>query len=202
MSDVTAHPPIESPAGPSSLRHRLRARLSGIPWGVWLLMAIIGYNLVGSVVGMFDTSEWDDGTGARALGLPVLWWLILVGSTSFYSVNLLGLYHRHPLLRQLWVVLTTLVIVVSIFRSAQMIARQAFPSDLSGWDYVPTVIAVVVLLGLRTPATRRWFGLECPTCGSLQVVAGNLFYSRIRCKACKHRWHRRDVRAINPAVFD
>lgn len=202
MSDVATHSPIESPTQTSSSR-RLWARLRSVPWGVWLLVFVIGSNIIGFATRMSDPRQWVAVTNDLVLGQPVIWWMVLVMGGLFHGLNLLGLHRRHPLLRQLWMVLPMFSVVSSL--AVVLIngaVTQEWPADPRWFDPVATGFVVALFIGLHTRATRRWFGLECLACGSPRVGAANLIYSRLRCKACKHRWHRSEVKAINPAVFD
>lgn len=55
---------------------------------------------------------------------------------------------------------------------------------------VGLVLAAVVALG--TVSARDYFGLRCPTCGSMRARAAGFCFSSCRCRDCGAAW---DVRA-------
>lgn len=201
MSDIATHSPIESPTQISSPR-RLWAWLRSVPWGVWLLVFVIGHNIVGFAERLSDARDWVHGSGYRVIGQPFEWWVIVVSVTVFFGLNLLGLYHRHPFIRLLWAALLFVLLAAIVVNLVALIVLPGSSSDARWTSLLPIAFFVAVFIGLHTRSTRRWFGLICPACGSRRVGAANLLYSRLRCNGCKHRWHRHHPHAVDVTVFE
>jgi hypothetical protein len=47
---------------------------------------------------------------------------------------------------------------------------------------------LLIPLSFSLKASRRFFGLECPKCQSLNVKAADFFYTKRRCRACETTW--------------
>jgi hypothetical protein len=109
------------------------------------------------------------------------------------ALILVGLVRRHALAWQWGMImpilaaLFTLVTFLGVLAGAPMVGA-ALLSLVFMFLILAVEISIPVLLTLRR--SRLYFGLQCPECKSMKVKAASFLFTSMKCRACKHVWHR------------
>lgn len=167
------------------------------PWAVWVIAATLVLSFVLDSIELF--------LGPQALEARLGAFCFDLG---FFVLLAWGLWRRHPLVHRLYLGLSQVGLVFGPIYLLVMMRLDPAPVSSEVWAWVRMgsviwiVMSAVYVFGLTRPAARAWFGLQCPRCSSQRVKPGSLTMRRLACKACDHAWDRRELRPIDPTVFE
>lgn len=164
------------------------------PWVVPVIALLLAFESIAYLAAGVGASIGSSGPP------PFLAWGEVLGNLLVAAIFGLGLARRHPLLhRYYWLFspFIALAAVINLFG-----ASGAGEEGVIAGSLLMLVVHGAISVGVRTVDARRWFGLQCPTCGSQKVAAASLLIRRLRCRGCGHRWDRRAVERVDVAAFD
>ncbi len=175
MSDENPYAPPQPPAEPAG--PRVIAVPDRMPGTVIAAIILIGLILVNMLVGpALAASE-----GER----PSTFFPMVVTITV-----LMGLLMRHPMAwsfsRSLAALASFLLLLAVVFGLLAGDGGALLRLALSVLPSLGLNIAIYVLLS--RPSARAWFGLGCPSCGSLYPHAAKWGYRVVRCRECGTLW--------------
>jgi len=63
---------------------------------------------------------------------------------------------------------------------------------------VPAAALFTMFFSIGTHSARRYFGLVCPSCGSMKCKAADFFFTKARCATCGSEWG--NIQVVAPST--
>lgn len=153
--------------------------LVSVIWAIWTALGLLP---------LLDSSEAETG--------------LILGSLLVWIPIYVALLRGHPLAHQagrifslVWIILGGLGLLGLVMAGDRFVAGATWPVLLA------LGVSSLVFWAVGTRRARRFFDLECRSCGSQKVRPRSILYNAIQCRDCERRWRWREEE-VDVAAFE
>ena len=116
---------------------------------------------------------------STAVGLLILWGMIVGNRLAWQWGRLLGVLAA--------IVLT--IVTLAAFSEVRK-ANSLTPALILGVGFplLEAVCLYTIFFALGRPSAKRYFRLECPSCGQFTNTANDFLFAQAKCRACRKVW--------------